>query len=636
MPISVIYKGRQAQLDEGVTGYQALKALGGDADRAIAVKVNGEVRDLHRPLPAGSVTVEEIYPGTAEGREVLRHSAAHLMATAIRHLFPNSKFAHGPATEDGFFYDFYCDQKISEDVLPKIEEEMKRLIRQDVRFERFELPRAQALEWANREGGKYKVHFIEREPAGSVSFYRDGDFVDLCTGPHVPSTGWIRAIKLMKITGAYWLGDERNEMLTRIYGTAWESEEKLQEYLRLLEEAKKRDHRKLGTELDLFSIHPEVGAGLPHFHPKGALVRHLIDRVWYDLHLKNGYQLAVTPHIASEELYRISGHLQNYSDLMYGAMDIEGQAYRIKPMNCPGHIMIYKTRTRSYRELPLRLAEMGTVYRFEKGGVLHGLLRVRGFTIDDAHIFVAPNQVEDEVKRVFDLAVQFLRKFGFSDFVIKLSTRPAKAIGTAEQWANAEGALHHVLKKAGVAYEIEEGGGAFYGPKISIYIKDCLGRLWQCSTVQFDFNLPERFDVTYVGEDNQPHRPYIVHRALMGSVERFFGVLVEHYAGAFPLWLSPVQVMVLPVTDGQLEYAQRVRDELRSKGFRVEIDASNERISHKIREAQLQKVPYMAVVGQKEEAAGTVAVRDRARGDLGPMALGAFVAKLIEEQEANG
>jgi threonyl-tRNA synthetase len=629
MAVKVKYKGKEQAFTEAPNSFDALKAMGvSERNKAALVKVNGELYDLYRKLPEGEIELDVVLPDSADGLSVLRHSCAHVMATAIRHLYPNAKFAHGPATDDGFFYDFDIGQTLTPDELPKIEAEMMKIIKEDHRFVRSEKTKAESREWAKQEGGPYKVPFVEKEQSDRVSFYQDADFLDLCIGPHVPSTGWIKAAKLLKITGAYFLGDEHQPMLTRLYGTAFPSKEGLEHYLKQLEEAEKRDHRRLGKDLDLFSIHHnEVGGGLIHWHPKGSMVRYLIEQYWYDLHLKNGYQLTYTPHIVSEELYKISGHLQTYSDNMYSSMDIEGKPYRIKPMNCPGHIMIYRTKVRSYRDLPLRYAEMGTVYRFERSGVMHGLMRVRGFTIDDAHIFVAPDQVEDEILRVYQLAMEFLGKFGFPDLEIKLSTRPAKSIGTQEQWDMATNALKNVMTKVGKPYEIEEGGGAFYGPKISIYIKDSLGRLWQCSTVQFDFNLPspERFDLHFVGEDNRPHQPYMVHRALMGSVERFFGVLIEHYAGEFPLWLAPVQVAVIPVTEEHLAYAKETGEKLTKLGYRVEVDSSNERIGYKIRAWTLQKVPYMLVVGAKEAQSGQVAVRERKKGDLGPMAFDKFV-----------
>lgn len=629
MGVKVKYKGKEQVFEPAPNSFDALKAMGvSERNKAALAKVNGELYDLYRKLPDGEVDLDVVLPDSPDGLSVLRHSCAHVMATAIRHLYPHAKFAHGPATEDGFFYDFDIGQPLTPEDLPKIEAEMLKVIKEDHRFVRSEKSKTESREWAHREGGPYKVPFVEKEQSDRVSFYQDADFLDLCTGPHVPSTGWIKAAKLLKITGAYFLGDEKQPMLTRLYGTAFASKEALEQHLKQIEEAEKRDHRRLGKELDLFSIHHnEVGGGLIHWHPKGSMVRYLIEQYWYDLHLKNGYQLTYTPHIVSEELYKISGHLQTYSENMYSAMDIEGKPYRIKPMNCPGHIMIYRTKVRSYRELPLRYAEMGTVYRFERSGVMHGLMRVRGFTIDDAHVFVAPDQVEDEILRVYQLAMEFLGKFGFPDLEIKLSTRPAKSIGTQEQWDMATNALKNVMTKVGKPYEIEEGGGAFYGPKISIYIKDSLGRLWQCSTVQFDFNLPspERFDLSFVGEDNRPHQPYMVHRALMGSVERFFGVLIEHYAGEFPLWLAPVQVAVLPVTDQQLPYARETAQKLTQRGYRVEVDTSNERIGYKIRAWTLQKVPYMLVVGAKEAQSGHVAVRERKKGDLGPMAFEKFI-----------
>jgi len=632
MVTKVVFKGQTKDFAGPVSAYDVLKELRFDGLKAmVAVKVNGEVRDLHRSLPAGSVSLEPVSPESADGLEVIRHSAAHLMATAVKRVLPDTKFAHGPATEDGFFYDFAAPRPITEEDLPAIEKEMNRIVKEDARFERTEMPVPQALQWAQREGGPFKRHYLENEKNSVVSFYKDSDFIDLCTGPHVPSTRWLKAFKLLKITGAYWLGDSKNQMLTRVYGTAFDSADRLQEWIRMREEAEKRKHTRLGKDLDLFSTHQEVGAGLIHWHPNAGRVRYLIERYWYDLHLQNGYNLVYTPHIVSEELYRISGHLEVFNDSMYGALLIDEKPFRVKPMNCPGHIMIYKTGVRSYRDLPLRYAEMGTVYRYEASGVLHGLTRVRGFTIDDAHIFVAPEKVEAELERVYRLGMEFLRPFQFKDVGVVLSTRPAKAIGRDEDWERATQALKNVLQRLGQPYELDEGGGAFYGPKISLNIKDSLGRSWQCSTFQFDFNLPERFDLKFVGEDNQVHRPYMVHRALMGSVERFFGVLVEHYGGEFPLWLAPVQVAVFSVTEKEVEYARKVADRLRAEGLRVQLDDGNDRISYKIRAATLQKVPYMLVVGAREAAAGSVAVRERREGDLGPTSLEGVVSTLKEK-----
>lgn len=632
MLVRVFFKGSSKEFASAPSAYEALKEFGFDeVQSTVAVRVNGEVRDLHRALPEGVVELEPVDVGSDAGLEVVRHSAAHVMATAVRRLFPETKFAHGPATEEGFFYDFAAPRPITEEDLPALEKEMRRIVKEDARFERSEIPLPQALEWARREGGPFKKHYLENEKAAAVSFYKDSDFVDLCSGPHVPSTRWIRAFKLLRITGAYWLGDSRNQMLTRIYGTAFDSEERLQDWLRKREEAEKRKHTRLGKDLDLFSVHPEVGAGLIHWHPNAGIVRHLIERYWYDLHLRNGYQLVYTPHLVSEDLYRISGHLEVFSDAMYGALLIDEKPYRIKPMNCPGHIMIYKTGVRSYRDLPLRYAEMGTVYRYEASGVLHGLTRVRGFTIDDAHIFVAPDRVEEELERVYRLGMEFLRPFRFEDVQVVLSTKPAKAIGSPEDWDKATEALRGVLIRLGQKYEVEEGGGAFYGPKISLNIRDSLGRSWQCSTFQFDFNLPVRFDLKYVGEDNHLHRPYMVHRALMGSVERFFGVLVEHYGGEFPLWLAPVQVAVFSVTEKEVDYARKVADRVSAAGFRVSMDLGNDRIAYKIRAATLQKVPYMLVIGARETSAGNVAVRERKDGDLGAMTLDAFLSVLKEK-----
>jgi len=558
--------------------------------------------------------------------ETLRHSTAHILAAAVTELFPETRIAIGPAIEEGFYYDFDRPAPFTPEDLNTIEKKMEKIIKANYEFVRTEKTKDEAISFFEPRGEKYKIELIKELPAEKVSFYQSGAFIDMCRGPHIPSTGKVKHFKLLSLAGAYWRGDANREQLQRIYGTAFFSKEEMEEYLKRIEEAKKRDHRRLGKALDLFSLHEEVGGGLVHWHPKGTLVRFLIEDYWRKLHYSRGYELVVTPHIASEEIYRISGHLENYIDFMYGAMDIEGRPYRVKPMNCPGHIMIYKTRLHSYRELPIRIAEMGTVYRFEKGGVLHGLMRVRGFTIDDAHILVAPDQVEEEMIRVLTMALDFLRTFGFSEFAIFLATRPQeKYVGKPDDWEMAEKSLRIALEKSGLPFEVDEGGGAFYGPKIDVKVKDSIGRLWQCSTIQFDFNLPERFDITYIDQSNKKARPYMIHRALMGSMERFFGVLVEHYGGAFPLWLAPVQVVVMNITDKQLNYGSDIVARLKTEGFRVEFDARNEKIGLKIREATMQKIPYLVIIGDREVEAGAVAVRTMAGQDIGTKPLAEFI-----------
>lgn len=565
--------------------------------------------------------------------ETLRHSAAHIMAAAVVEIFPETKVAIGPAIEDGFYYDFDRAVAFTPEDLEKIEEKMRRLIERNDEFIRSEKSKTEALEYFKSRGEKYKVELINEIPDEKVTFYQTGNFVDLCRGPHMERSGQIKHFKLLSVAGAYWRGDATREQLQRIYGTAFFSKKELDEYLKKIEEAKKRDHRKLGRELDLFSLHEEVGGGLVHWHPKGTILKNIIENFWKELHLKNKYMLVSTPHIASEEIYKISGHLENYAELMYSPMDIEGRPYRVKPMNCPGHIMIYKTKLHSYRELPLRYAELGTVYRFEKGGVLHGLLRVRGFSIDDAHIIVAPEDVSSEVCDVFNMAMDFLKSFGFKEFEIYLATKPHdKFVGSDENWRMAESSLRDALEKTGVKYKIDDGGGAFYGPKIDVKVKDCLNRPWQCSTIQFDFNLPERFDITYIDPEGKRVRPFMIHRALMGSVERFVGVLLEHYAGKFPLWLAPVQVIVINITDKQEDYAKETAEIFRRNNFRVETDVRNEKIGYKIREATLQKIPYIVIVGEKEKQKGSISVRSQSGENLGETTAEKFIAEVLKPQ----
>jgi threonyl-tRNA synthetase len=520
------------------------------------------------------------------------------------------------------------------DDLAVIEERMRQSIAADRPFEHSRVPKEEARRLF--AGQPYKLELIEGIEDEEVSLYRHGSFLDLCEGPHVESTGQVKAFKLTGIAGAYWRGDERNPMLQRIYGALFETEEDLDAYLHRLEEAQRRDHRRLGRELDLFSFHEEFGPGLVYWHPKGGRVRTIIEDLWRQEHYAAGYELVYSPHIGKSTLWQTSGHLDFYQESMYSPMDVDGQEYFIKPMNCPFHIQMYRSSTRSYRDLPMRLAELGTVYRYERSGVLHGLMRVRGFTQDDAHIFCRPDQVEDEIVRCVDFALFFLRTFGFQDFQVYLSTRPEKYVGTVEDWEMAEDALRRAIEAAKLPYEVDEGGGVFYGPKIDIKIKDVLGRDWQCTTVQFDFNLPERFDLAFVGDDGRERRPYMVHRALLGSMERFLGVLIEHYGGAFPLWLAPVQAAVIPIADRHIEYARRVADDLRAEGLRVEVDERGERMQAKIRDAQLQKVPYMLVVGDKEMEAGAAALRCRSGEDLGALPLYQVIDRLKDEVANRG
>ena len=552
------------------------------------------------------------------------------MAQAVKRLYPQAKLAIGPPIEDGFYYDLDLPVQLTEEDLPKIEAEMAKIIQADYPFVQSFLPKGEAVPFFTQRGERYKLELIEGIPDARVSLYTDGEFVDLCEGPHVRSTGEVKAVKLLSVAGAYWRGDERREQLQRLYGTAYVHAADLEAHLKRLEEARRRDHRTLGRALGFFSFEELAGPGVVFYHPHGALVRWLIEDYVRRVHLERGYQPVATPHIFRTDIWKQSGHLDYYRDYMF-LFESEGIPYGIKPMNCPGHILIFASTLHSYRELPIRLFELGTVYRNEKSGVLHGLLRVRGFTQDDAHIFLREDQLVGEIEAILDFAFEVLRAFGFSEYDVELSTRPEQFIGTAEHWNHAEAALRQALASRGIAYVVREGEGAFYGPKIDLIIKDALGRSWQCGTVQCDFALPERFDLTYVGADGRPHRVVMLHRALLGSFERFFGMLIEHYAGALPLWLSPVQAMVIPLTEQQLDYARQAAEQLRAAKMRVEVDERNEKMQAKIRDAQLAQVPYMLVVGAREASQRTVAVRHRREGDLGPMALEAFVSRIQTE-----
>ena len=570
----------------------------------------------------------------------VRHSAAHVMAQAVLEMFPEAKYTIGPPVENGFYYDFDLPRPLTPEDLQAIEKRMRQVIAGRHKFERKVMSAAEARQIFKEQ--PYKLELIDGLERGGldeygnplavkpdISIYQHDQFVDLCRGPHVEHTGQINpsAIKLMSVAGAYWRGDENNKMLQRIYGTAWKTADELKDYLWKLEEANRRDHRKLGRDLDLFSVNDEVGAGLILWHPKGAKVRRLVEDYWYDQHERSGYDFVYSPHIGKAQLWETSGHLSFFKEDMYAPMDIEGQQYYLKPMNCPFHLQIYKSHTRSYRDLPLRYAEQGTVYRYERGGVLHGLLRVRGFTQDDAHHFCRPDQMPEEIDFVLDFCLNMLRAFGFNDFKAYLSTKPEKAVGEEAHWRDAEAALEASLKRANLPYEIDAGGGVFYGPKIDLKLRDALGREWQLSTIQFDFNLPVRFGLTYVNAEGQPQQPYMVHRALLGSMERFFGVLIEHYAGAFPVWLAPVQAILIPIADRHVDYAHQVAMKLKGSGLRVEVDDRNERMNSKIRDAQMQKIPYMLVVGDKEMEQNGVALRLRSGENPGPMPLESFLEK---------
>ena len=575
--------------------------------------------------------VEAITFDSEEGKEIFRHSASHVMAHAVKRLFPEAKVAIGPAIQDGFYYDFDIGRTFTPEDIASIEKEMEKLIRKNSPFVRKEISKAEAAALFTEKGETYKVELLKDIPGEVVTLYEEDGFVDLCRGPHLPSTGRIAAFRLLSVAGAYWRGDEKNKMLQRIYGTAFNNPKDLKDYLNFLEEVKKRDHRKLGKELDLFSISEEIGPGLILWHPNGALIRKTIEDFWRDEHLKAGYKLLFSPHIARLDLWQTSGHVDFYSENMYSPMEVEGYPYEIKPMNCPFHIHIYKSALRSYRDLPVRYAELGTVYRYERSGVLHGLLRVRGFTQDDAHIFCREDQMEGEIRRVLDFIIFVLRTFGFEQFDTYLSTRPEKYVGSDEHWEKSTAALEGALMAKGLAYSVDEGGGAFYGPKIDIKVKDSLGRAWQCSTIQVDFNLPERFDVTYRGTDGKEHRPIMVHRALMGSLERFFGVLIEHYAGAFPLWLAPVQVSVLTISERHAAYAESLEAALAARGVRVELDIDSEKIGNKIRKSTTRKVPYSVIIGDKEAAENVVMLRRRNGENLGPFGVEELISFLLEK-----
>jgi threonyl-tRNA synthetase len=588
--------------------------------------------DLTTPLTADT-RLELVKESDPEALTVLRHSAAHVMATAVLELFPETKLGHGPATDAGFFYDFYREKPFTPEDLALIQAKIAEVVARDDKFVRESTPRAQALEEFERDGEFMKTHFVTKftVPGDEVSFYRNGSFVDFCRGPHLPSTGRVKAVKLTNLAGAYWLGDEKNPQLQRIYGTAFYSQKELDAHFARLEEAAKRDHRLLGKQLDLFSIQEIAGAGLIFWHPKGAIIRKVMEDWMRDECLRRGYSLVFTPHVMRRELWMISGHEGFYAGNMYTPMELDDAEYRLKPMNCPGHILIYKNSPRSYRDLPVRLAELGNVYRYERSGTMHGLLRVRGFTQDDAHIFCTPGQIEDEVVACIDFAEAVLTTFGFHEFKVELSTWDpndrAHYAGSDANWELATNGLKSALKRKGIAYKTIPGEAAFYGPKIDVKLVDVLGRLWQLSTVQFDFNLPARFELEYVGEDGERHQPVMVHRALFGSVERFFGVLIEHYAGAFPLWLAPVQVGLVPISERHHEYARKVEAELKAAGLRVEVDDRNEKMNGKIRDFANQKTPYILVFGDKEQEAAAVSVRTRGKGDQGSTPLIEFIAK---------
>ncbi len=613
-------------------GFEAEKALGewtkGPLKGIVAARLNGELIELSRGLLTEG-KLEPVHAHDPDALDILRHSTAHLMAQAVKELFPEVKLAIGPAIEQGFYYDFSKETPFTPEDLPRIEERMQALSRQKIPIVREEVLREEAINLFTSQGESFKVEMLQELSEPTVSLYRQGDFVDMCRGPHLPSTDQIRYFKLTHVAGAYWRGDERNPMLQRIYGTAFFEKKELQDHLFRLEEAKRRDHRRLGRELDLFSIHDEVGPGLVIYHPKGALLRTILEDFEKKEHLRRGYEIVIGPQLLRADLWKKSGHYENYRELMYFT-EIDGQGYGIKPMNCLAHMLIYKSKIRSYRDLPKRYFELGTVHRHEKSGVLHGLMRVRQFTQDDAHIICTPEQLQDEIRGVLNFVADVMKIFDFP-FEVEISTRPEKSIGSDQDWDRATEALVQALKANGLTYSICEGEGAFYGPKIDIKLKDALDRRWQCATIQCDFTLPERFDLNYIGPDGERHRPVMVHRVILGAMERFIGVLIEHYAGAFPVWLAPVQAIVLSVTDRNSGYCQQVFDELLQSGIRAEIDIRNEKLGLKVREAQLQKIPYMIVIGDKEEEQRAVSPRSRGGENLGVWSVPRLVERIKQE-----
>lgn len=624
--------GEQKSYPIGTVPQQILQEIGGRiAKEALIARFNDQFIDLSRPLSVDGKLVFLTF-ADEDGRDAFWHSSAHILAHAIKALYPEAKFAFGPPVENGFYYDFELTTPLTVGDLEKIEAEMQEIVSADLSFVRQEMTTEKALALFRARNESYKVEQIERlgEPP---SIYTDGDFVDLCRGPHLASTGLVRHFKLLSIAGAYWLGDEKNAMLQRVYGISFPKKSQLDDYLIRLEEAKKRDHRKLGRELDLFSINDEIGPGLVLWHPKGAFIRHKIEEFWKEQHLKGGYQFVNTPHVAKLDLWKTSGHVDFFKENMFSPMKVEEMQYQIKPMNCPFHLHIYKSATRSYRDLPIRWAELGTVYRYERSGVMHGLMRVRGFTQDDAHIFCRPDQLDAETERTVKFSMSMLDSFGFSGYDVYVSTRPQNAVGSVENWETATQALKNSLERLSIPYQVDPGEGVFYGPKIDIKIRDAIGRSWQCSTIQVDFNEPERFDLSFIGQDGERHRPIMIHRALLGSLERFFGVLIEHYSGAFPLWLAPVQVCVIPITEKEQSYAAEVFHQLEEAGIRAELDDRNEKVGYKIREASTQKIPIMLVIGPREVQEQTVAIRKRGVGDVGSGSL-AEVIKEIELQVA--
>ena len=636
MPEITLPDGSRRSYDAPLSVAEVAADIGpGLARAALAGRVGGKLVDTDFRIES-DVDLAIVTGRDADGLEILRHSTAHLLAQAVQELFPGAQVTIGPVIEDGFYYDFAYERGFTPEDLERIEQRMKELSKADLPVLRETMDRDKAVAYFKSIGEHYKAEIIAGIPEDEpVSLYGQGDWKDLCRGPHVPSTGHLKAFKLTRTAGAYWRGDSSNEQLRRIYGTAWTDSKSLKAYLRRLEEAAKRDHRRIGTDLDLFSIQEDAGGGLVFWHPRGARIRKVIEDFWRDRHQRAGYELLYTPHIALEDLWDRSGHTDFYRESMYSPVVDEGRGYQLRPMNCPFHILIYRNRLRSHRELPMRWAELGTVYRKEMSGALHGLLRVRGFTQDDAHVFCTEEQIEDEILRILDLALELFGAFGFEEFNTVLATRPDKAVGTPEIWERATSALESALRKKELNFEMDPGGGAFYGPKIDIKIRDAIGREWQCSTVQLDFNLPERFDLEFVASDGARRRPIMIHRALLGSLERFFGILIEHYAGKFPFWLAPVQAVALAITERQEAYARRVHEAMLNAGLRADCDLRSETIGYKIRDHTLQGVPYLLVLGDREEQEGTVAVRSREAGDIGAMSLDGFLAKVAVQEQGS-
>lgn len=623
--------GSIKEVPKGTTILELAKMISGRlAKEAVAGELDGKIVDLNHELNQ-DCKINIFKFNDEEGQDVFRHTSSHILAQAVQRLYPGTKLAIGPAIENGYYYDFDSEHKFSPEDLEMIEKEMGKIVKENLNPERFELPREEAIKYMEEKGEPYKVELIKDLPEDAViSFYKQGDFVDLCAGPHLPTTKVVKALKLLSIAGAYWRGDEKNKMLQRIYGTSFPKKKLLDEYLNRLEEAKKRDHRKLGKELKLFTI-LEEGPGFPFFLPNGMELKNILMDYWREIHKKWGYVEVETPIILNQSLWETSGHWYHYKENMY-TLKIDEEDYAIKPMNCPGGMLVYKTEMRSYRDFPMRVGEVGRVHRHELSGALHGLMRVRAFTQDDAHIFMLPDQIKDEIKGVAKLIDEVYTKFGFK-YHVELSTRPEKSMGSDEDWNTAENALREALEEEGLQYKLNEGDGAFYGPKIDFHLEDCIGRTWQCGTIQLDFQLPQRFDLTYIGKDGEKHRPIVIHRVAFGSIERFIGILIEHFAGKFPTWLAPQQVRVLPITDRHVQYAEKVAKKMQDKGIKVEVDSRNEKIGYKIREAQLEKVPYMLILGDKELEGETISIRSRDKGELGSQDIESFIEQLVREIE---